>query len=73
MKKMMILAMIVIAFTSCTTIKSSLSVTEEQTILSADEKVLTTECTSSKGASMPVAQVACMRDTVKVWIHPAER
>lgn len=73
MKKMMIPAMIAIAFTSCTTIKSSMSVSDDKTCLSVDEKILTTECTASKEPSMPMAQVASKRDTTKVWIHPAER
>ena len=73
MKKMMILAMIAIAFTSCTTIKSSMSVSDDKTSLSVDEKVLTTECTSSKESSWPLTQVASKRDTTRVWIHPAER
>jgi len=73
MKKLMILGMIAISFTSCTTIKSGMSVTDEQASLSVEEKVLTTERTSSKESSMPMAQVASKRDSTKVWIHPAER
>lgn len=73
MKKMMILAMIAIAFTSCTTIKSSMSVSDDKTSLSVDEKVLTTECTPSKESSWPLAQVANKRDNAKVRYHPAEK
>ena len=73
MKKMMILGMIAIAFTSCTTIKSGMSVTDEQTSLSVDEKVFTTEYKSSKESSLPLAQFPSKRDSTKVWIHPAER
>lgn len=73
MKKMMILGMIAMAFTSCTTIKSGMSVTDEQTSLSVDERVLTTEYKSSKESSLPLAQVPSKRDSTKVWIHPAER
>ena len=70
---MMILAMIAIAFTSCTTIKSSMSVSDDKTSLSVDEKILTTECTPSKEPSMPMTQVACKRDSTKVRYHPAEK
>ena len=73
MKKMMILAMIAIAFTSCTTIKSSMSISDDKTSLSVDEKVLTTERTSSKESSMPMAQVASKCDTTIVRYHPAEK
>ena len=73
MKKMMILGMIAIAFTSCTTIKSGMSVADEQASMSVDEKVLTTECIPSKESSMPMAQVASKRDTTIVRYHPAEK
>ena len=73
MKKMMILGMIAMAFTSCTTIKSGMSVTDEQASLSVGEKELTTEHVSSKESSWPLAQVPSKRDSTKVWIHPAER
>ena len=73
MKKMMILAMIAIAFTSCTTIKSGLSVSEDKKSSSVDEKVLSSECTLSKESSMPMTQVACKRDSTKVRYHPAEK
>ena len=73
MKKMMILGMIAMAFTSCTTIKSGMSVADEQASLSVGEKKLTTEHVSSKESSWPLAQVPSRRDSTKVWIHPAER
>ena len=73
MKKMMILGMIAIAITSCTTIKSGMSVTDEQACLSVDEKKLTTECKSLKESSWPLAQVSSRCDSTKVRRHPAER
>ena len=73
MKKMMILGMIAMAFTSCTTIKSGMSVTDEQASLSVDEKKLTAECKSSKEFSWPLAQVPTKHDSIKVRIHPAEK
>lgn len=61
MKKMMILGMIAMAFTSCSTINSGMFVTDEQTSLNIDEKELTTEYKSSEEPSF------------KVRIHPAEK
>ena len=73
MKKMIILGMIAMAFTSCATIKSGMSVTDEQASLYVDEKELTTEYKSSKESSWPLAQVHNKRDSTKVRIHPADR
>ena len=73
MKKMMILGMIAMAFTSCTTIKSGISAADEQASMSVDEMELTTEHKPSKESSWPLAQVPSKCDSTKVWIHPAER
>lgn len=73
MEKMIILGMIAMAFTSCTTIKSGMSITDEQARIFIEENKLTIGYKSSKESSWPLAQVPFKRDSTKVWIHPAER
>lgn len=87
MKKMVILAMIAIAFTSCTTIKSSMSVSDDKTSLSTLKSSWpltmnmaswpTTEdeiSLSSKSVKQVADSTVIVKfDTVKVRIHPAEK
>lgn len=75
MKKMMIIGMIAMAFTSCVTIKNERLATEAQLNWSIEKASHSTKSEVTKQTSATTSQTSCKSDIrhKEGWIHPAAR